>query len=217
MKNATARLMAEFVGTFTLVLFGAGVVLSGGDLAAIALANGFAILISVAAFRHISGAAFNPAVAIALWVTRRMPALDAISYVVAQLLGGLLAAVILKTAYGSYAQTVGVPTLAQPIAPIYGVLIEVLTTFILMMVIMGTARDGRSTFNGVAGIPIGFTVAAGILFSGPLTGGAMNPARWFGPAVASGQFANFWIWIVGPIVGAVLAALIYDVVVKPKK
>ena len=124
MKNATARLMAEFIGTFTLVLFGAGVVLSGGDLGAIALANGFAILISVAAFRHISGAAFNPAVAIALWATRRMPALDAISYVVAQLLGGLVAAFILKTAYGSYAQTVGVPTLAQPIAPGYGLLIE---------------------------------------------------------------------------------------------
>jgi MIP family channel proteins len=217
MKNATARLMAEFLGTFILVLFGAGVVLSGGDLGAIALANGFAILISVAAFRHISGAAFNPAVAIALWVTRRMPALDAISYVVAQLLGGLVAAFILKTAYGSYAQTVGVPTLAQPIAPGYGLLIETLTTFILMMVIMGTAIDGRSTFNGVAGIPIGFTVAAGILFSGPLTGGAMNPARWFGPAVASGQLTNFWIWIIGPIVGAILAAFIYDVVVKPKK
>lgn len=216
MENAPARLMAEFIGTFTLVLLGAGVVLSGGDLGAIALANGFAILISVAAFRHISGGAFNPAVTIALWATKRMPSLDAIAYIVSQLLGGLLAAVFLKLSYGSYAQTVGVPTLAQPIKPIYGLLVEAITTFILMMVIMGVAVDGRSTFNAVAGIPIGFTVAADILFAGPLTGGAMNPARWFGPAVASGQMTNFWIWIAGPIIGALVAVFAYDLIVKPK-
>mgnify|MGYP003336796216 FL=1 len=217
MRNAPARLLVEFIGTFALVLFGAGVLLSGGDLAAIALANGFAILISVAAFRHISGGAFNPAVTIALWATKRLPTLDAIAYVVFQLIGGLVAAFFLKITYGTYSQTVGVPTLAQPISPFFGLLVESIITFILMMVIMGVAVDGRSSFDAVAAIPIGFTVASGILFAGPLTGGAMNPARWFGPAVASGQMNNFWIWILGPILGALLAAFIYDLVVKPKK
>ncbi|MFM7138708.1 MAG: MIP/aquaporin family protein [Actinomycetes bacterium] len=217
MENAPARLMVEFVGTFAQVLFGAGVLLSGGDLAAIALANGFAILISVAAFRHISGGAFNPAVTIALWATKRLPAIDAIAYMVFQLLGGLIAGLFLKATYGTFAQNVGVPSLAQPISPFFGLLVEIIITFILMLVIMGVAVDGRSSFDAVAAIPIGFTVACGILFAGPLTGGAMNPARWFGPAVASGQYVNFWIWIVGPIVGALLAAFVYDILVKPKK
>jgi glycerol uptake facilitator-like aquaporin len=86
-----------------------------------------------------------------------------------------------------------------------------------MMVIMGVAIDSRGTFSAVAGLPIGLIITAGILFSGPLTGGAMNPARWFGPAIASGQLTNFWIWILGPILGALAAVFLYDGLVKPKK
>jgi MIP family channel proteins len=217
MINAPARLLAEFVGTFTLVLFGAGVVLSGGDLTGIALANGIAIIISVSAFAHVSGGAFNPAVTVALWATKRIKSLDALAYILTQLIGGLAAAFVLKISYGTFAQNVGVPILAQPIKPQFGFLIEFVTTFILMMVIMGVAIDSRGTFSSVAGIPIGLAVAGGILFAGPLTGGAMNPARWFGPAIASGQLTNFWIWIAGPILGALSAVFIYDAVVKPKK
>ena len=180
MTNAPARLMAEFVGTFALVLLGAGSILSGADITGIALAHGIAIFVSVSAFAHISGGAFNPAVTIALWATKRMKSLDALAYIVTQLLGGLLAAFILKFAYGTFAQKVGVPTLAEPIKPLYGLLIEGLATFLLMMVIMGVAIDSRGTFSAVAGLPIGLIITADILFSGPLTGGAMNPARWFG-------------------------------------
>ena len=217
MINAPARLMAEFVGTFALVLLGAGSILSGADITGIALAHGIAIFVSVSAFAHISGGAFNPAVTIALWATKRMKSLDALAYIVTQLLGGLLAAFLLKLAYGSFAQNVGVPSLAQPIKPLYGLLIEAVATFLLMMVIMGVAIDSRGTFSAVAGLPIGLIITADILFSGPLTGGAMNPARWFGPAIASGQLSNFWIWILGPILGALAAVFLYDALVKPKK
>ena len=217
MENAPARLMAEFVGTFALVLLGAGSILSGADITGIAHAHGNAIFVSVSAIAHISGGAFNPAVSIALWATKRMKSLDALAYIVTQLLGGLLAAFLLKIAYGSYAQTVGVPTLAQPIKPIYGLVVEAIATFLLMMVIMGVAIDSRGTFSAVAGLPIGLIISADILFSGPLTGGAMNPARWFGPAIASGQLTNFWIWILGPILGALAAVFLYDGLVKPKK
>jgi MIP family channel proteins len=217
MLNAPARLMAEFVGTFALVLLGAGSILSGADLNGTAIAHGIAIFVFVSAFAHISGGAFNPAVTIALWATKRIKSLDALAYIVTQLLGGLLAAFVLKFAYGSFAQKVGVPTLAQPIKPIYGLLIEVVATFLLMMVIMGVAIDSRGTFSAVAGLPSGLIITAGILFAGPLTGGAMNPARWFGPAIASGQITNFWIWIVGPILGALAAVFLYDGLVKPKK
>jgi MIP family channel proteins len=217
MINAPARLMAEFVGTFALVLLGAGSILSGADITGIALAHGIAIFVAVSAFAHISGGAFNPAVTIALWATKRIQSLDALAYIVSQLLGGLLAAFLLKIAYGSYAQSVGVPSLAQPIKPLYGLLVEAVATFLLMMVIMGVAIDSRGTFSAVAGLPIGLIITGDILFSGPLTGGAMNPARWFGPAIASGQLANFWIWILGPILGALAAVFLYDGLVKPKK
>jgi len=217
MINAPARLMAEFVGTFALVLLGAGSILSGADITGIALAHGIAIFVAVSAFAHISGGAFNPAVTIALWATKRIQSLDALAYIVSQLLGGLLAAFLLKIAYGSYAQSVGVPSLAQPIKPLYGLLVEAVATFLLMMVIMGVAIDSRGTFSAVAGLPIGLIITGDILFSGPLTGGAMNPARWFGPAVASGQLTNFWIWILGPILGALAAVFLYDGLVKPKK
>jgi len=217
MINAPARLMAEFIGTFALVLLGAGSILSGADITGIALAHGIAIFVAVSAFAHISGGAFNPAVTIALWATKRMKSLDAVAYIVTQLLGGLLAAFLLKIAYGSYAQSVGVPSLAQPIKPLYGLLVEAVATFLLMMVIMGVAIDSRGTFSAVAGLPIGLIITGDILFSGPLTGGAMNPARWFGPAVASGQLTNFWIWILGPILGALAAVFLYDGLVKPKK
>lgn len=217
MINAPARLMAEFVGTFALVLLGAGSILSGADITGIALAHGIAIFVAVSAFAHISGGAFNPAVTIALWATKRIQSLDALAYIVSQLLGGLLAAFLLKIAYGSYAQSVGVPSLAQPIKPLYGLLVEAVATFLLMMVIMGVAIDSRGTFSSVAGLPIGLIITGDILFSGPLTGGAMNPARWFGPAIASGQLANFWIWILGPILGALAAVFLYDGLVKPKK
>jgi MIP family channel proteins len=217
MLNAPARLMAEFVGTFALVLLGAGSILSGADLTGTAIAHGIAIFVFVSAFAHISGGAFNPAVTIALWATKRMKSLDALAYIVTQLLGGLLAAFVLKFAYGSFAQNVGVPTLFQQIKPLYGLLIEVVATFLLMMVIMGVAIDSRGTFSAVAGLPIGLIITAGILFAGPLTGGAMNPARWFGPAIASGQITNFWIWIVGPILGALAAVFLYDGLVKPRK
>ena len=206
MINAPARLMAEFVGTFALVFLGAGSILSGTDITGVALAHGIAIFVSVSAFAHISGGAFNPAVTIALWATKRMKSLDALAYIVTQLLGGLLAAFLLKLAYGSFAQNVGVPTLAQPIKPLYGLLIEAVATFLLMMVIMGVAIDSRGTFSAVAGLPIGLIITADILFSGPLTGGAMNPARWFGPAIAGGYWDNWTIYTIAPLLGGALGA-----------
>jgi len=83
--------------------------------------------------------------------------------------------------------------------------------------VMGVVIDKRGSYATVAGLPVGLAVTAGVLFAGPLTGGAMNPARWFGSAIASGSYANFWIWIVGPLAGAIAAAFLYDAVMKPAK
>ena len=174
-------------------------------------------IISISAFAHISGGMFNPAVTIAMWVTKRMKSIDALAFIVTQLIAGVFAAVVLKIGYGTYAQNIGTPTLAQPIKPVYGLLVEFIATFILMMVIMGVVIDKRGSYATVAGLPVGLAVTAGVLFAGPLTGGAMNPARWFGSAIASGSYANFWIWIVGPLAGAIAAAFLYDAVMKPAK
>ncbi|NBU85582.1 MAG: aquaporin, partial [Actinobacteria bacterium] len=98
-----------------------------------------------------------------------------------------------------------------------GILIEAVATFALMIVIMGVAVDSRGTFAAVAGLPIGLVITADIIWSGPLTGAAMNPARWFGPALVNGQWSNFAVWIVGPILGALVAAFAYDTIMKPAK
>jgi len=214
MKDAPARLLAEFLGVFFLCLFGIGAIMNGVDITGVALAHGLAIFVAICAFAHISGAHFNPAVTIALAATKRIAPVDAVAYIVAQLIGAAAAAAVLKSAFGTLG---GVPALADGVTTSTGILIEAVATFILMIVIMGVAVDSRGTFSIVAGLPIGMAIVGDIFFAGPATGAAMNPARWFGPALVTGDIGSALIYLVGPIVGALVAVFIYDLVMKPAK
>lgn len=211
MKNAPSRLLAEFLGVFFLCFFGIGAISNDAGLTGIALAHGLGIFIAVCAFAHVSGAHFNPAVTTALAATGRIKPVDAIAYIVAQLLGGAFAAALANMAFGSVK---GIPALGSGVSVSSGIVLEAVTTFVLMVVIMGVAVDSRGTFNIVAGLPIGMAITGDIFFAGPVTGAAMNPARWLGPAVVGGDMSNAIVWIVGPIVGALAAAFVYDMVVK---
>jgi MIP family channel proteins len=214
MKDAPARLLAEFLGVFFLCLFGIGAIMNGVEITGVALAHGLAIFIAICAFAHISGAHFNPAVTIALAATKRIAPVDAVAYIVAQLIGAAAAAAVLKSAFGTLG---GVPALADGVTTSTGILIEAVATFILMIVIMGVAVDSRGTFSIVAGLPIGMAIVGDIFFAGPATGAAMNPARWFGPALVTGDMGSALIYLVGPIVGALVAVFVYDLVMKPAK
>lgn len=203
----------EAIGTFTLIFIGAGAIIAtqGSNLVAIGLAHGLAIGLMVAATGHISGGAFNPAVALALAIARKMSAAKAATYVVAQLVGAALAAVLLKTVFPdalTSAVQLGVPAVGHGFSTTNALVAEIVTTFFLAYVIFGVAIDKRGP-STIAALAIGLTVTMDILATGPVSGAAMNPARWFGPALVQAQWTNAWIWIVGPCIGATVAAAVY--------
>lgn len=208
------KLLAEFVGAFTLIFAGVGAIAltGGGDLVAIALAHGLAIALMVSALGHISGGHFNPAVTIGFWVTRRIASLQALGYIAAQLLGGIAAALVLLVYPLGLRDNVGmgVPGLSVETTFAQGVLIEAVLTFFLVTVIWGTAVSKLGPRLG--GIAIGLTITMDIFAGGRLTGAAMNPARALGPALVQGDWTNQAVYWVGPIIGAVVAALLYHYV-----
>ncbi len=216
MDNVGKAAVAEFIGTFALIFFGAGaIVMTGGnDLVAIALAHGLTIAIMVSLMAHISGGVFNPAIQVALWVTGKMPTARSGVYIVAQLAGGVAAAYVLKyiappalfdapTVHG------GIPAVDPVIAVGKAVVIEALLTFFLVWAVFGTAVDQRGPFAKTAGFTIGLVITIDIFAAAAYTGAAMNPARWFGPALAVGDWTNWWVWIVGPIAGGIIAGVGY--------
>ena len=209
------KLIAEFVGTFTLIFLGVGAgIVSSGDIVAIALAHGLAIALMVTAVGHISGGHFNPAVTLAMLVTGRIELSEAIRYWFAQLAGAAGAALVLLATLGTSIRdagvNVGTPGIGAGFDAKNALVAEIVGTFFLVFVIFGVAVDQRGTFKILAGLPIGLMITADILALGGVSGAAVNPARWFGPAVVSGHFDDFWIWIVGPAIGALLAAFVYD-------
>jgi MIP family channel proteins len=212
------RAAAEFVGTFALIFVGAGSIATAlgvqdTALIGIALAHGLTIAVMVSAVGHISGGHFNPAVTLAFLVTRRMAPALAIVYWVTQFVAAAAAAVLLKWIFPNSLvdQTrLGATALAEGIGPARGVALEAVLTAFLVWVIFATAADPRGTFKSIAGLAIGLTITMDILIGGPLTGAAMNPARSFGPALIQNVWDDFWVWYVGPVVGAVLAALAYE-------
>jgi MIP family channel proteins len=216
--------LAEFVGTFALMFAGGGaIIVTGGDnLVAIAFAHGLILAVMVSATMHISGGQINPAVSIALGLAGKQPWPKAGIFIVAQVLGAVVAAFLLKTllsgAYdvGNVGATLGAMSQAgsEHYAPGKVVVLEIIATFFLMFVIMGTAVDQRGIGKSAAigGLGIGLTLTAAILCIGPATGASLNPARSFGPALAAGAWTMHWAYWVGPIVGAVLAALAYKFV-----
>lgn len=214
MDNVGKAAVAEFVGTFALIFFGAGAIImtGGGDLVAIALAHGLAIAIMVSIMAQISGGVFNPAIQVALWVTGKMPTARSGVYIVAQLLGAVAAAYLLKYLLPTAqydAVTGGIPAVATGFALGKAVVFEAVLTFFLVWAVFGTAVDERGSFAKTAGFTIGLIITIDIFVGGAYTGAAMNPARWFGPALATSDWANWWVWIVGPIAGGIIAGVAY--------
>lgn len=221
MYNLTQKLTAEFLGTFALIFFGAGAVCvdfhlrnSGGlGLLAVALAHGLAIAIMVSAVGHISGGHFNPAVTIGFWVTKRQTTLDTLAYWAAQLAGAVAAAFLLKLVVPEETWrnvALGAPELMRDFPSWAGLALEATATFFLVFVVFATAVDERGAFRAIGGFGIGLTITLGILVAGPFTGGALNPARAFGPALVAHHWLNQLIYWVGPLGGGFVAGLVYD-------
>lgn len=219
----TRRLVAEFFGTFMLVFFGAGAVLTTNfpkadfGLLGVAFAYGIALAIGVTATMSISGGHLNPAVTAGMLAIRRIDAKSALLYIVAQLLAAVLAALVLKSIIPSGVTRVlalGTPSIAATITLGRGIAIEAILTFFLMSAVLGTAVSAEAP--KIAGFGIGLTLFIGILIGGPLTGAALNPARAFGPALVSGQWISQGVYWVGPMLGAIVAAFLWEKVLLPK-
>jgi MIP family channel proteins len=216
MRDSLRHFVAEFVGTFALVFIGSASIIAtqaarmDSALIAIALAHATILAVMVSATMRISGH-FNPAVTIGFLATRRIEPAMAGVYLAAQILGAIIAAYALKgllPAVLTEPTRVGGQSIASEISAMQAIGLEAIGTFFLTFVIFGTAVDPKSPRIG--GLAIGLTLGAGILAIGPFTGGSLNPARSLGPAVASGVFEGQAVYWIGPIVGALAAALIYD-------
>lgn len=202
--------MAEFVGTFTLIFIGGGAgIAAGRDIVAVALANGLAIGIMVSNLGHISGGHFNPAVTLGFVATRRITAPLAVCYWMAQLLGAVAAALILRGLF-SHAEFLGSVPHAPGVGAGKGFVIELVLTFFLVWTVFATAVDPRGAFKAIAGLAIGLVISIDVFMGGPLTGAAMNPARAFGPELVGNFWGEGWIYYLGPAVGGVIAAVAYD-------
>ena len=197
-----------FVGTSAAVAAGTG---DDYDSLGVVLAFGVTLVALAAAFGHVSGCHLNPAVTLGLAVSGRFPWPAAGAYVGAQLVGGLLGAAATWACYGNLGRTDGnlgatLPADGVPIGRAF--LVELLVTFLLVLVVIAVATDDRAE-SGIAPIAVGLALAAAIFAAGPLTGGAVNPARAFGPNLLAGEFAPLWLYLVAPTIGGVLAALLY--------
>jgi aquaporin NIP len=206
------RCVAEGFATFALVFAGCGAIVvdseRGGSLGQVGIAGAFglAIMVMIYAIGHVSGAHINPAVTIGFVATRHFPALDALAYVPAQLLGAVSGALVLRAAWEGTPAKLGatVPSVGTGPAFVY----ELAMTAFLMFVIVAVATDTRAV-GAAAAIAIGGTVALDALFGGPVTGASMNPARSFGPALVASEWTDFWIYVLAPLTGALAGALLY--------
>lgn len=225
--------IAEFIGTFALIFVGMMAIatdLAGHDIGrvGIALAHGFTIAVMASATMAVSGGHLNPAVTFGMWMGKRITLKRMVGYWVAQIAGGVVGAfaadlcmprdLLVNTTFSN--ASYGLPSVNPSMLPMEGslpitaILVEVILTFFLMYVILGTAADRRS--HKVGALFIGLAVTMDILAGGPLTGAAMNPARWFGPAfLVSMQgakdvaWANWSVYLIGPLLGATIAGIAY--------
>lgn len=237
------KAIAEFVGTFSIIFFGAGAVVidfltvpgnvEGGEFVlnglghgaigwvGIALAHLVAVGVPVYVFGKVSGAHINPAVTVAFLALKRMKARTAAVYVVAQLAGGVAAGILFVAVRGQVAVSVGAMGATAPfpeVTVLQAVLAEAIITFFLMVGVMAFAVDDRAP-DGMAGLGLGLIIAMGVLATGNITGASFNPARTLGPYVTDTLFGGpnlwgyAWIYVVGPSVGAVVGGLFYEYVV----
>jgi MIP family channel proteins len=226
-ERGLAAYLAELIGTFLLVFFITSVVVLylstgeqasfGTDFAVIGLVHAFLLFGLIVMFGVVSGGHFNPAVTLAAAAIRRISPIDALIYILAQLSGGVLGALLCKgllldegraTHYG--AATVS-PLLGSNFR---GSIVEAVGTFCLVLVILA-AVFSRKSFKEWAPLAIGTTLGFIVMVGGPLTGGSFNPARWFGPALVGNEWGGVWPYLVGPIVGSLLAAAVFKYVLEP--
>ncbi|MGH9266947.1 MAG: aquaporin, partial [Acidimicrobiales bacterium] len=217
------KYLAEFVATFLVVFVAAGSIVSDVYLSqfrvtdsfgplGVALAYGLAVTAALAAVAHVSGGHANPVVSIAAYVTRRLSLSNLAGYVLAQVAGATAASLLLRRM--SPAEPFefaggGAPALGEGVGILEGLSIEVVLTFFLVLVVWGLMVDSRGP-KSLAPVAIGVVVVVDSLAGGPFSGAAMNPARWLGPAVASGRFGAWPVWSLGPLLGALLGAVLYE-------
>jgi glycerol uptake facilitator protein len=229
------RVVAEVLGTSMLVLFGAGSVvaaLSANDgvidyaaLGMISIAFAVVVAVVIYAFGTTSGAHINPAVTLTLAARGRFPAAEVLPYLAAQFAGGVLGALLIIAVFGDAAVDLGGTggtALADGVSLLRGVVAEAAGTFLLVIAIFALAVDRRAP-TGWAGFVIGLAVACAVLLIGPITGGSLNPARTFGPLLTTTLWGGDTTWgdlpvyLIGPVVGGVLAGLTYDFVARPRE
>ena len=217
----TKSLVAEFIGTFALIFIGAGAVAIGaGGLIGAAVAHGFVVVAFIYAYGHISGTHINPAVTLGFLIAGEIKFVAAVGYWIVQFLGGILGAVMLNVVLPNPGD-LGVTILttaanggAFTVSATQGLIVEIILTFFLVNTIFNTAVSGKA--GNFAGLAIGLGLMFCIVMGGLLTRASLNPARTLGPAIVSGNYADIWLYFVGPLVGASLAALLYIGILKDK-
>lgn len=211
-SSVAGRYVAEFVGTFALVFAGCGAIVidstSHGQVTHVGVAITFGLVIAAMIYSvgHISGAHFNPAVTLAFALTRHFSFRRVPVYWLCQLLGATAAALLLRAMFGDVAHVgATIPSGSQG----QSLLLEIVMTFFLMIVVMAVATDDRAVGQAAA-LAVGGTVLLDAMFGGPVSGASMNPARSFGPALASNNWGSYWIYVVAPVAGAVIGAFVYE-------
>ena len=222
-QKLSRALVAEAIGTFALVFIGAGAgAIGAGGLVGVALAHGLTVLAFAYAYGHVSGTHINPAVTAGVWAAGLIDTGRAVSYMVFQLVGGVLAALALRVVLGGPESGLGATTLAAgaqvgdttvTITPLVGLLVEAVLTFFLVNTVLNSGAPGRAT--DLDGVAVGTMLVACILMGGPLTGASLNPARTLGPAIAADVYADLWVYFVGPPLGAVAAGLLWRYLLRP--
>lgn len=219
MRTYWEQMLAEVVGTFALVFIGAGSVVmlsaaGASGIIGVALAHGLVLAIFISNLGHISGGHFNPAVTVGAWVAGKIETVRGALYVLAQLAGaaggaGLLRALIPEHIWKG--TTLGATLVSHGAGITSGraVGIEAVLTFFLVFTVFAVAIDDRGVFKSTGGLTIGLVLTFDILAGGFFTGASMNPARSFGPAVVSGTWTDFWVYVAGPVSGAVVASAMY--------
>ena len=217
MSIAWRPCLAELIGTFAFCFIGAGAICTdaltngGVGLVGIAIAHGLVLSIAISATGHISGGHLNPAVTCAFFATKRISGSNALQYIVSQLAGATLAGFALTRVFARDVWDkvhLGTPGLAEGVSQETGIFLEAILTFYLVFAVFGTAVHSKAPKIG--GFGIGLTIAFDILVGGPITGASMNPARTFGPGLAAGFWDGHIVYWIGPILGGVVAGLLYD-------